>query len=58
MAVEGVRAAALVDIATGMVVQSEGEEGTDFPAAAASLADEARLARAGPGRAATWMRSP
>ena len=52
MAIDGVRAAALIDIATGMVVRSAGEEGTDFPAAAASLADEARMARAalGPGR--------
>ena len=52
MAVDGVRAAALVDIATGMVVRSAGEEGTDFLAAAASMADEARMARAalGPGR--------
>jgi len=52
MAVDGVRAAALIDIATGMVVRSAGEEGTDFPAAAASMADEARTARAvlGPGR--------
>jgi hypothetical protein len=52
MAVDGVRAAALIDIATGMVVQSAGHEGTDFPAAAVSMADEARMARAvlGPGR--------
>jgi len=52
MAVDGVRAAALIDIATGMVVRSAGEEGTGFPAAAASMADEARLARGvlGPGR--------
>jgi hypothetical protein len=45
MAVDGVRAVALVDIATGMVVRSAGEEDPDFPAAAASMADEARLAR-------------
>lgn len=52
MAVDGVRSAALVDIATGMVVRSAGEEGTEFLAAAAGLADEARMARAalGPGR--------
>jgi hypothetical protein len=52
MAVDGVRAAALIDIATGMVVQSAGEEGPGFPAAAVSMADEARMARAalGPGR--------
>jgi hypothetical protein len=52
MAVDGVRATALVDIATGMVVWSEGEEGTDLPTAAATMADEVRLARSalGPGR--------
>jgi hypothetical protein len=52
MAVDGVRSAALVDIATGMVVRSAGEEGTDFIAAAAGMADEVRIARAalGPGR--------
>lgn len=52
MAVDGVRSAALVDIATGMVVRSDGEEGTDFLTAAAALADETRVARAalGPGR--------
>jgi hypothetical protein len=52
MAVDGVRAAALIDIATGMVVRSAGEEGKDFPVAAANLAGEARTARAvlGPGR--------
>ena len=52
IAVDGVRSAALIDIATGMVVRSAGEEDTDFPAAAAGMADEARMARAalGPGR--------
>jgi hypothetical protein len=52
MAVDGVRAAALIDIATGMVVRSEGEEGTDLPAVAVTMADEVRLARSalGPGR--------
>jgi hypothetical protein len=52
MAVDGIRAAALVDIATGMVVQAEGEEDTDVPAMAAAMADEVRLARSalGPGR--------
>ena len=51
MTVDGVRTAALVDIATGMVVRSEGEEGTDLPAVAATMADEVRLARSalGPG---------
>jgi hypothetical protein len=52
MAVEGVRVAALVDIATGMIVRSAGEPAGDFPAAAASMAGEARAARTvlGPGR--------
>jgi hypothetical protein len=52
MAVEGVRAAAVIDIATGMIVRSAGEPGGDFPAAAASMAGEAQMARAvgGPGR--------
>jgi hypothetical protein len=52
VAVDGVRSAALVDIATGMVVRSAGEEGMDFLAAAADMADETRTARAalGPGR--------
>ncbi len=52
MAVEGVRVAALIDIATGMVVRSAGEPAGDFPAAAASTAGEARAARTmlGPGR--------
>jgi hypothetical protein len=52
MAFDGVLAAALVDIATGMVVRSEGEEGTDLPTVAVTMADEVRLARSalGPGR--------
>jgi hypothetical protein len=52
MAVQGVRAAALIDIDTGMVVRSMGVEGSGFATAAASMADEARLARSalGPGQ--------
>jgi len=52
MAVEGVRGAALIDIATGTVVRAIGEQGTDFPLAAVCMADEARTARAalGPSR--------
>jgi hypothetical protein len=52
LAADGVRAAALIDIATGMIVCSAGEQGADLPAAAASMADEARMARAvlGPDR--------
>jgi hypothetical protein len=53
MTIQGARAAALIDIATGMVVQSAGQPAGDFPAAAASMAGEARTARdlLGPGRA-------
>lgn len=52
MSVEGVRVAALVDVATGMIVRSAGGPAGDFPAAAASIAAEARAARTmlGPGR--------
>jgi hypothetical protein len=52
MAVQGVRAAALIDIDTGMIVRSMGAEGSGFATAAASMADEARLVRAalGPGQ--------
>lgn len=52
LAADGVRGVALIDIATGMIVCSAGEEGTDLPAAAVSLADEARTVRTvlGPGQ--------
>lgn len=46
MAIDGARAAALVDIATGMLVRSDGGEGPALPLAAALLADEAQAARA------------
>jgi len=49
LTVEGVRAAAVIDVATGMVVRSAGEENASLPAAAASMADEARAARAAQG---------
>ena len=54
MTVQGARAAALIDIATGMIVRSAGVLAGDFPAAAAGLAAEARLARdaLGPDRTA------
>jgi hypothetical protein len=53
MAVDGVRTAALVDIATGMIVRLAGEQSPDFPDAAAALAQAARAARsvAGPAQA-------
>jgi hypothetical protein len=41
--VEGARTVALVDVGTGMVVDSAGDEPAGLPAAAAGLADEARL---------------
>jgi hypothetical protein len=44
LAVEGVRSVALIDLATGMVVRSAGDEPETLPAAAASLAEEARAA--------------
>ena len=45
MTIQGARAAALIDIATGMIVQSAGQPAGDFPAAAASMAGEAQTAR-------------
>jgi len=42
---EGVRTVALIDIASGMVVRSAGDQDPGFPALAASVADEARAAR-------------
>jgi hypothetical protein len=45
LAMEGVRTVALIDIASGMVVRFAGEQDANFPAAAASVAEEARAAR-------------
>jgi hypothetical protein len=45
MTIQGARAAALIDIATGMIVSSAGQLAGDFPAAAASMAGEAQTAR-------------
>jgi hypothetical protein len=44
LAVDGVRSATLIDLATGMVVRSAGEELPALPSAAASLALEAQAA--------------
>ena len=44
MAIDGAHAAALVDIATGMVVRSGGPEEPALPLAAALLAEEAQAA--------------
>ncbi len=45
LAVEGVRTAALIDVATGMIVRSVGQPDPELPATAACVADEARAAR-------------
>ena len=45
LAVEGVRTAALIDIATGMIVRSVGKPDPDLPSTAVCVADEARAAR-------------
>jgi hypothetical protein len=45
LAVEGVRTAALIDIATGMIVRSVGKPDPDLATTAACVADEARAAQ-------------
>jgi len=45
LAVEGVRTAAVIDIATGMIVRSVGKPDPDLAATAACVADEARVAQ-------------
>jgi hypothetical protein len=45
LTVEGVRTAALIDVATGMIVRSAGQPDPELPATAACLADEARTVR-------------
>jgi hypothetical protein len=49
LVVEGVRTAALIDVATGMIVRSVGKPDPDLPATAACLADEARAVRSAVG---------
>jgi|HubBroStandDraft_2_1064218.scaffolds.fasta_scaffold238685_1 hypothetical protein len=49
LAVEGVRTAALIDIATGMIVRSVGKPDPDLAATAACVADEARAVRSARG---------
>jgi hypothetical protein len=44
--VDGARTAAVLDVGTGMIVSVAGDEPDGLPEAAASLADEARLAGA------------
>lgn len=46
LALEGVRSVAVIDIATGMIVRSAGDQDADFSTAAASMAGEAKMARA------------
>jgi hypothetical protein len=45
LAVEGVRTAALIDVATGMIVRSVGKPDPDLPAVAVHAADEVRAVR-------------
>jgi hypothetical protein len=45
LAVEGVRTAALIDIATGMIVRSVGKPDPDLAETAVCVADEARAVR-------------
>lgn len=54
LTVEGARTAALIDIATGMIVRSVGKPDPDLAATAVCVADEARAARGalGPGAVA------
>jgi hypothetical protein len=49
LTVEGVRTAALIDIATGMIVRSVGKPDPDLAATAACVADEARAVRSARG---------
>lgn len=50
--IDGARTVALVDVGTGMIVGSAGDAPAGLPAAAASMADEARLAGGSLGPAA------
>ena len=45
LTVEGVRTAALIDVATGMIVRSVGKPDPDLPAVAACAADEVSAVR-------------
>ena len=49
LAVDGVRTAAVIDIATGMIVRSVGKPDPELPATAACVADEARAVRSAVG---------
>jgi hypothetical protein len=45
LTLKGARTAALIDVATGMIIESAGHADEDLPVAAASLAREAQLTR-------------
>ncbi len=45
LTIDGVRTAALIDVATGMIVRAAGQADPELPAIAACVADEARAAR-------------
>jgi hypothetical protein len=45
LGIEGVRTAALIDLATGMIVRSAGKPDPELPTTAARVADEARAVR-------------
>ena len=51
LAVEGVRTAALIDVATGMIVRSVGKPDPDLPTVAARAADEVSVIRSSLGPA-------
>jgi hypothetical protein len=53
--VDGARTAALIDVSTGTVIGSAGEEHAGLAAAATSLADEVRLAATSPGQAGAGL---
>ena len=51
LAIDGVRTAALIDVATGMIVRAAGQADPGLPLTAACVADEARAVRSATGGA-------
>jgi hypothetical protein len=51
LAVDGVRTAALIDVATGMIVRAAGQADPELPVTAACVAEEARAVRSAVGAA-------
>lgn len=49
LTIDGVRTAALIDVATGMIVRAAGQADPDLPVTAACVADEARAVRGATG---------